>query len=80
LPLEVVKQRKETSPALVRRFIKRLRQSGLLRRAKKIRFKTRAKSDVLKKRTALKKVLLKKEQERLRKLGKTASVYRPVAK
>lgn len=70
MPLEVKKQNRETSQALIRRFTRRIQQSGILHRARKIRFKERKKSEQMKKRAALRREELKREYERLEKLGK----------
>jgi len=69
--LEVKKAERETSQSLVRRFSKRIKQSGILLRARKSRFKERPKSRQMKKRAALRREELKKEYEKLEKLGKT---------
>jgi len=70
MALEILKQERETSQSLVRRFQKRIQQSGLLLRARKIRFRQRRKSEQMKKRAALRREELKKEYEKLKKLGK----------
>lgn len=70
MPLEVKKQSRETSQSLVRRFGKRLQQSGILLRVRRSRFHKRAKSHQTKKRIALRKEELRKEYEKLKKLGK----------
>jgi len=70
MPLEIFKQERETSQSLVRRFQKRIQQSGLLLQARKIRFRQRRKSEQMKKRAALRREELKKEYEKLKKLGK----------
>jgi ribosomal protein S21 len=70
MALEVKKQERETSQSLVRRFTKRIQQSGILLRARKIRFREREKSRQMKKRMALRKEIMKKEYEKLSKLGK----------
>ncbi|MCK4355302.1 hypothetical protein KAW43_03110 [Candidatus Parcubacteria bacterium] len=70
MSIQIKKQSRENSQNLVRRFSRRIQQSGVLRRARNIRFAKRAKSAQLKKRTALRKEELKKEYELLRKLGK----------
>jgi len=70
MALEVKKQQKETSQSLIRRFTKSIQGSGILRRARKIRFREREKSQNMKKRAALRKEEIKKEYERLKKLGK----------
>lgn len=69
MALEVKKQERETSQSLVRRFSRRIQQSGLLVRARKIRFKGRKKSEQMKKRAALRRKELEKEYKKLRKLG-----------
>lgn len=71
MPLEVKKQRRENVQALVRRFTKRLRKSGILRRAKHIQYKEKSKSGALKKKSALRREQLKRQYKELRKMGKT---------
>lgn len=68
--LEIKKQDRETSQNLVRRFSKRIKQSGILIRARKIRFKTKKKSPQMRKKSALRKEQLKIEYERTEKMGK----------
>lgn len=68
--IEVKKQERETSQALIYRFSRSVKQSGLLLRARKTRFRQRQKSRQMKKRAALRREELKKEYEKLRKLGK----------
>lgn len=69
--LKVEKRERENSRQLVGRFIRSLRKSGLVYRAKKSRYTQKPLSDQLKKRAALRKEDLKKKYERLEKLGKT---------
>ena len=69
MPLEVKKQNRETSQSLVRRFARRVQQSGILLRAKKIRFREKPKSEQMKKRSALRREELRKEYERKQKMG-----------
>jgi ribosomal protein S21 len=69
MPLEVKKQNRETSQSLVRRFTRRVQQSGILLRAKKIRFREKPKSEQMKKRAALRREELRKEYERKQKMG-----------
>ena len=69
MALEVRRKERETSQNLIRRFTKRIQQSGVLVQARKISFKRRKKSDEAKKRAALRKEELKKEYEKLRKMG-----------
>jgi len=68
--IEIKKQERETSQSLARRFTKSVQQSGILLEARKRRSRTRRKSSQAKKRAALRKEQLKKEYEKLRKLGK----------
>jgi len=68
--LEVRRQSREASQSLVRRFTKRIRQSGILIRARKGRFKIREKSRDLKREAALRREEMKKAFEKLKKLGK----------
>lgn len=68
--IEVKKQERETSQALIYRFSRSVKKSGLLLRARKTRFRQRQKSRQMKKRAALRREELKKEYEKLRKLGK----------
>ncbi len=67
--LEVKKQERESSQALIRRFTKKVQQSGILRRARNVRFHKPSKSKQMKRRAALRREKLKAEYERLKKLG-----------
>lgn len=69
MPLEIKKSERENSQSLTRRFSRKIRRSGILVQARKIRFKKKPKSQQLKKRAALRKQEVKKEYERLEKLG-----------
>jgi hypothetical protein len=71
MPLEIKKQGGETSQNLVRRFSRRIKQSGILLRVRKARYKKRSKSHQMKKRSALRREELKKKYELLEKLGKS---------
>ena len=68
--LQIKKQERETAQSLVRRFGRRIQQSGILLRARKNRFRQRHKSHQAKKRAALRREELKKEHAKLKKLGK----------
>ncbi len=67
---KVEKQERENSQNLIRRFTKRIKQSGLLMRVRKNRFMTKEKSPQLAKRAALRKEELKEEYKELAKMGK----------
>lgn len=69
MPLEVRRKEREPVQSLVRRFAKRVQQSGILVRKREIRFKEKEKSRQMKKRAALRREELRKEYERKRKLG-----------
>ena len=68
--LEVKKKERENSQNLVRRFTKRVQQSGILRNARKTRFRHREKSRNMEKEAALRREKMKSEYEKLKKLGK----------
>ncbi len=70
--VEVRKTERENSQNLIRRFTKRIQQSGILRVARKSRFHQRPKSKEMQKRAALRREQLKGEYEKLKKLGKVA--------
>ena len=70
MPLEIKKEGRETSQSLVRRFSKRIKQSGILVQARNSRFRERSKSPQLKKRSALRREQLKREYQRKEKMGK----------
>ena len=71
MALEIKKNERETSQNLVRRFSRRMKQSGILLRARRARFKKRAKSRQMRKKSALRREQLKKEYEQMEKMGKT---------
>ena len=70
MALEIKKEGRETSQSLVRRFSRRMKQSGILLRARKIRFRGKEKSRQMKKRSALRREELKREYEKVEKMGK----------
>ena len=76
MTLEVRKQERETAQSLVRRFGKRIQQSGILLRARKTRFQLRPKSHQGKKKAALRREELKKEYKKLKKLGKLKNDFK----
>jgi len=68
--VEVRKREKETTSYLLRRFARRVQQSGIILRARKTRFYESPKSKLEKKKAALWLRNAIKERERLKKLGK----------
>ncbi len=70
MALEVRKKDKETSQNLLHRFTKVVRQSGVLLEVRKGQYHKRAKSDLAKKRSALRRVELRAEKAKADKLAK----------
>jgi ribosomal protein S21 len=68
--IEVRKKDKETTESLMRRFSRRIQQSGVLVRARRTRFRNDEKSKTEKRQEALYKVKIRKEINALKKLGK----------
>jgi ribosomal protein S21 len=73
--IEVTKNPNETSASIIRRFSKRMQGSGVLRKARSIRYKDRPESPFVKKKRALKRIARQTETERLRKLGKIPDAH-----
>lgn len=69
MALEAKKQERETSQSLIYRFTKRVKRSGILLVARSKRFRKRSKSHQMKKKAALRREKLRKEYEKLKKLG-----------
>jgi hypothetical protein len=67
--MEIRKREGESSTSLIYRFTKRVQQSGVLREAKKRRFRTRTESRIKRKLSALHRVEKKKKFERAKKMG-----------
>jgi ribosomal protein S21 len=68
--LEIKKQDRENSQNLVRRFSRRMKQSGILMEARSSRFRKRGKSENMKKKSALRREELKKQYQLEEKLSK----------
>ncbi|OGI21351.1 MAG: hypothetical protein A2808_01655 [Candidatus Moranbacteria bacterium RIFCSPHIGHO2_01_FULL_55_24] len=68
--IQVKKKEKETAESLIRRFSRRVQQSGVLRQVRKKRFHQTEKSRDKRRDEALYKVDIRKEISRLKKLGK----------
>lgn len=66
----VKRKDRETTGAMLRRFTRRVQQSGILLRARKIRFYASKPTKRSTRARALKRAELTKERERLIKLGK----------
>ncbi|MSU60708.1 MAG: hypothetical protein EXS52_02205 [Candidatus Staskawiczbacteria bacterium] len=70
MPVQVTKKDRETSQNLVHRFTKTVRQSGILLQVRGKQFRKRPKSVLAKKRSALRRVILRAEKKRVEKLSK----------
>jgi len=68
--LQVKRKERETSQNLVHRFTKTVRQSGTLLQVRGKRFHKRAKSALAKKRSAIRRVILRAEKRKQEKLEK----------
>ncbi len=68
--IQVKKKEKESAESLIRRFSRRVQQSGVLRQVRKRRFHQPEKSRTERRQEALYKVDIRKEINRLKKLGK----------
>jgi len=67
---EIKRKRGETFESLLRRFTRKVQQSGRLIQAKKIRFHAREKSQTKKRADALRRLEIQEEREYLKKIGK----------
>jgi len=67
--IEVKKRERENSRSLLRRFTRRIQQSGILIGARKARFREREKTKRERRDSALRRVKVGHEKEKLRKMG-----------
>lgn len=67
--VEVYRRDNESTESLVRRFMRRVQQSGVLLQARKVQFFTRKKSKRKVREAAMRRAKLQAERERLVKLG-----------
>jgi len=67
--IEVRKKRGETTRNLLRRFSRSVQQSRILINARKLKFYDKGKSKRDRKESALRRIKIGKEKEKLRKLG-----------
>ncbi|KKQ35498.1 MAG: hypothetical protein US50_C0013G0012 [Candidatus Nomurabacteria bacterium GW2011_GWB1_37_5] len=68
--IEVKKNQNESNASLLRRFSRRVQESGLIRKVRNDRYNERPKSKLSQKVNTLNKLRKRKEVERLQKLGK----------
>lgn len=70
VPIEAYKKEGENSQSLIRRFVQKVQRSGILVRARSLRFHKPEDSKGAKKQFALRREELKKEYEKSMKMGK----------
>lgn len=70
MALKIQRQPRENSQRLVYRFAKRIRKSGILLEARKKQFRRHPQNDQSQKKSALRRIKLKEEYEKLKKMGK----------
>lgn len=68
--VEVKKNGTENGTGLIRRFSRKMQESGIIQKVKSKRYNSRSSSPLAQKNMALKKLNRRKEVERLKKLGK----------
>lgn len=68
--IHIKRKEKETTESLIRRFSRRVQQSGVLRQVRKLRYRVTEKSKPARRDEALYKVKIRKEIDKLKKLGK----------
>lgn len=73
--IEVKRKDNESVGSLLRRFSKKVQQSGLLIQARSSRFKEKVKSRTERRKSALRRNELVAEKNKLRKLGKLEEEY-----
>ena len=69
MAIEVKKRQGESNRSFLRRFSRRIQQSGVLIRARKTRFREKDKTKREKKESALRRIRIVKEQDKLKKMG-----------
>jgi ribosomal protein S21 len=68
--MEVTKKPKENVSSLMRRFTQKVRESGILVKAKKSQFREKSPSKTTRRKSALERVTIRKEKNKLKKFGK----------
>lgn len=74
LNVAVEKNQNENNTSVIRRFTKRVQDSGVLRRVRGIRYQARSKSDYVKKKNTLKVLAKREKMEEMIKLGKAPAL------
>ena len=71
--IEVKKNPNENNSSILRRFSRKIQESGIIHKVKGARYNERSESKLKVKKAALKRIVRRAETEKLRKLGKIAS-------
>ena len=71
--IQVKKNPNENNSSILRRFSRRIQESGIIRKVKSARYNIRKESKLKVKKIALRRMARKKEIEGLKKLGKMAT-------
>ena len=71
--IQVKKNPNENNSSILRRFSRRIQESGIIRKVKSARYNIRKESKLKVKKSALRRMARKKEIEGLKKLGKMAT-------
>ncbi len=74
--IEVKKKDNESVGSLLRRFSRKVQQSGLLLQARSVRFQEKSKSRTERRKSALRRNELSAQRERDRKLGKLEEEFK----
>ena len=78
--VEIRKRENETTGAMLRRFTRRIQQSGVLIQARKLRFHSGKQTKRAVRARALRRIKMTKERDHLIKLGKLSEDERPGSK
>ncbi|MFH1175402.1 MAG: hypothetical protein V1698_01630 [bacterium] len=74
--VEVRKREKESNESLLRRFSRKVQQSGLLLKARRIRFREQVKSKSRLREDAIRRSEMQKQRDYLKKIGKLKETTR----
>ena len=69
MAIEIKRKEGETTRSLIRRFTRRIQQSGILIRARRARFREKEKSKRERRASAIRRIKIARQKEKLRKLG-----------
>lgn len=70
--VEVSKNANENGTSLIRRFTRKVQETGIIQKVKGKRYNERAQSKLAEKKSTLKRLVKRKNNDKLRKLGKIA--------